>query len=139
MKNKTLIIILIFSHTLAAALTGYIVYDYMDKDIVQPVVTPVVSKPVERPKDITFEQATGFLWHYDHDPVKIDWKTLDQKGDTLHVGIKGNLFQRDFSQEAWLPITVESQNWKIGLGFTFGAAAVVGGIWGMHKLGWLKF
>jgi hypothetical protein len=138
-KTKVILILWIASVLISSAGTGYIVYKATFKNPPAPMPQPIISKPVERPPDLSCELAKNHLFHYDNDPFKIDWKTLNQKDKQLTVNIKGNLYQRDFEQTTYLPIEIKSGNWKIGLGFTLGAAAVGGAVYGMHKLGWIKF
>lgn len=125
--TKTIIYFWIASIIICSAATGMLVYNYMDKPISQPVTTAVDSKPIDRPTNkLTLEEAIGVINHYDKDKINIKWKILDQTGNTLHVRIDGNLYERNFNQEAFLPVVVESKNWKLGLGFGFGMAAAGG-------------
>jgi mevalonate kinase len=119
---------------LAALLGGAAVYNYMNKPIIPPAPKPVVSKPVKRPVDVTCEEMKIHLWHYDNDPFKIEWKTLEQKGNTLNMEIKGNLYQREFTQSAEVRYTIKSGRWKIGLGIGIGAALTVGIGYGAVKI-----
>jgi len=132
--NKIIIIAIAVWTIISCSLTGYIVYDYMDKDIIQPVAAPVISKSIKRSKDLSIELMKNHLWHYDNDPFKIEWSTLSQKGNVLNEKIEGSLYERKFTQEAFLPVVIESKNWKLVLGFTLGAGATIGTGYIIYKL-----
>ncbi len=133
MTIKTIIILWISSCLIAAGLGAYVVYHYYDKSIPAVQPGPVISKPIERPKDITCEQALGILYHYDHDPFIIKWKVKDEKPREINVNISGSLYQRDFTQDAKIPVA-ESGNFKLYLGIGIGTAATAGAIYGGYKL-----
>jgi hypothetical protein len=138
MKTKHMIISWLGSILIASSATWYITRDYYNKPIPNPndpVATPVVSKPVERPKDLECELAKDLLYHYDNDPFVIEWKTLKQTRTELNLGITGNLFERSFSQEAAIPIIQSSSgNWKLYLGFGIGTIATAGAVYGGYKI-----
>jgi hypothetical protein len=101
---------------------------------------PIISPTIPIKPNITFDEAIGELHHYHFDAPQIEWKVISQSRTQIQVGINGSLYERKFSEEATLPIVqTSSGNWKLGLGIGIGAAAVIGGIYGMHRLGWLNW
>lgn len=105
--------------------TWYITREfYRGPTPVQPVVTPVVSLPIQRPPGLSFELTKDALWHYDNDPVRINWRTLAQTSHAVRVGIQGSLYERNFSQEATIPIASRG-NWQLALGIGLGVAATI--------------
>ncbi len=124
---------------LSGLLGGYLVFSHYNKPILNPntpSTSPVEAKPVERElNDITLEKALGIIHCYDTSDVNINWDVLKQDRKSIQLGIKGNLCERSFEQEATIPIIqTSSGNWKLGLGVGLGTAATIGALYGGYKL-----
>lgn len=135
MKIKFIIVLWLFSIAICSGLTGYIVYNTVEPEIIveKPEIKPVIVPPVKRKESIKglfCKEIEDHLWHYDNDPMKIDWVVLEQNNQFLKMQIRGNLYERTFIQDASVNISIAkrtNQNWKIGLGIGIGAALVIGG------------
>ena len=136
MKTRLIIFGWILSLILIALFSGYAVYNYMDVPIEpeDPIIfQPVVSEPVKRPETISKDEAFGHLQHYDNDPFIITWEKTGETKKSVDVGISGSLYQRNFTQQATIPIS-EQGNFKLYFGIGLGAVGTVGLIYGGYKL-----
>ena len=140
--TRLLIIMWVSSLIVTGIVSGYLVKIFNSKqEIVQTIKDvipmPVVSKPVVRDTSkVSFgcDDIKLALWHYDNDPVMVSWKKLEQDENIVSVKINGSLYERKFEQEAFIPISTLSGNWKLGLGIGIGAVIVGGGAYCIHRL-----
>jgi hypothetical protein len=134
---KYIFILWLITILISSGSTGYLVYNYIDKPVEKEkiYVDKIITKTITRTKYITLKEAKEHLNHYDNDPFLINWKILSQRNDTLNVNIKGSLYQREFSQDAHLPIyTKESGNWKFAFGMGTTVVAIGAGAYLYYKL-----
>lgn len=142
--NKTKFIIILWIVTVigSSLFTGYVVYINTKPDVIvqKPDPKPVVAPPVEREvpiKDMSCDLVKSELWHYENDPMKIDWYLLDQTNEQMNLEIQGTIYKRSFSQEANIGINIVERNtgnWKLVLGFSAGTVFAVGTSYVVYRL-----